>query len=89
MSCLWLGSVHRKNRLRMADRLNKAAVHLDLIHVEEIGHLELCDDVHSELGQQIIACIESHVPHAGPDGNQPRVVELRFLRHLLLAFITR
>ena len=66
---------------RLTDGLDQPLLHLDVIDIKEIRHLELGDYVHVELHQKIVAGIECDLPHTGPDGDQPGMVKFRFLCH--------
>ena len=59
----------------------QAALDLDVVDVEQLAGLELGEQVHAELGQQVVAGVEGHVPHPRPDGHQPRVGEGQFGGH--------
>ena len=65
-----------------ASGADQPVLHLDVLDVEELMSGELCQNVHAELRHEIVARADRHMPHPGPNGDHPGLIQLDCGRHL-------
>lgn len=66
---------------RKPARPDEPVLDLDVLDVEDLSGRELGEQMHAELGHQVVAGADGHVPHPRPGRNQPGPVQFQLLRH--------
>src|SRR5262249_40416291 len=71
---------------RQASRANKPVLDFDVLDVEHVLSRKFGEQVHAKLGHQIVSRADRHVPHSGPNCDQPGLVQLELFGHLASSF---
>ena len=81
-SCRFCGSCHRKSRLRgRRPVLIRPSFTSTRSRSKNSRAGKLGQQMHAELGHQIVAGADRHRAHSGPCGDQPGIIEMLFLFH--------
>ena len=64
---------------------DEPVLHFHLGVFKEAGGREFQQQVHAELGHEVVTCGDGDAAHAGPDGHQPRIMKFLMIVHDILS----